>query len=398
MAQANVGDVPARRDAARVLIIGGGGTGAALAHDLVLRGVDVTLVERGDLASGTTGRHHGILHSGARYAVADPDAAATCSQEHRILRRIAPGSFDSNGALFVATDDDDPAYAEAFLAACEECGIPTRQLTARKVLRMERGLNARVRSAVLVPDAVVDALELPLRFAATARRNGAALRTHTEVTALEVTGGRVSGAEVLEHRTGQTTTIGADVVVNAAGPWAPRVAAMAGVTVPVHPVAGVLLALGGRLCNRIVHHLHPPGDGDAVVPHAGMSVVGTNSWAADDPDGLDVPIQHIQTVIREASKLLPAVAKAPWRAAWAAARPLIDEGDAAAGGREPSRAFRCFDHAADGVEGLVTIGGGKATTLRAMAETTADTVCAKLGVSAPCVTRDRELEPYSRSA
>jgi glycerol-3-phosphate dehydrogenase len=60
----------ARHDA-HVLIAGGGGTGGALAHDLSLRGLHMTLVERGELTSGTTGRYHGLLHSGARYAVND---------------------------------------------------------------------------------------------------------------------------------------------------------------------------------------------------------------------------------------------------------------------------------------------------------------------------------------
>ena len=60
-----------RAPAAHVLIVGGGGTGGALAHDLALRGMKVTLVERGEFTSGTTGRHHGLLHSGARYAVND---------------------------------------------------------------------------------------------------------------------------------------------------------------------------------------------------------------------------------------------------------------------------------------------------------------------------------------
>src|SRR6266536_4381753 len=73
-----------------VLIIGGGGTGGALAHDLTLRGLRVTLVERGELTSGTTGRHHGLLHSGARYAVGDPESATECIQENRILRTICP--------------------------------------------------------------------------------------------------------------------------------------------------------------------------------------------------------------------------------------------------------------------------------------------------------------------
>ena len=63
------------RHGAHVLIVGGGGTGAALAHDLALRGLRVTLVERGELTSGTTGRHHGLLHSGGRYAVGDRESA-----------------------------------------------------------------------------------------------------------------------------------------------------------------------------------------------------------------------------------------------------------------------------------------------------------------------------------
>ena len=72
-----------------VLIVGGGGTGGALAHDLALRGARVTLVERGEFTSGTTGRHHGLLHSGARYAVNDRESAVECIEENMLLRRIA---------------------------------------------------------------------------------------------------------------------------------------------------------------------------------------------------------------------------------------------------------------------------------------------------------------------
>ena len=89
-----------------VLIVGGGGTGGALAHDLALRGIKVTLVERGEFTSGTTGRHHGLLHSGARYAVNDQESAVECIEENTILRRICPGSFEENDGLFVALSDD----------------------------------------------------------------------------------------------------------------------------------------------------------------------------------------------------------------------------------------------------------------------------------------------------
>jgi len=125
----------AARHDSHVLIVGGGGTGGALAHDLALRGVIVTLVERGELTSGTTGRHHGLLHSGGRYAVNDRESAVECIEENRILRRICPGTFELNDGLFVAITEEDLDYLEPFLEGCEACGIPARQMSPAEALR-----------------------------------------------------------------------------------------------------------------------------------------------------------------------------------------------------------------------------------------------------------------------
>jgi glycerol-3-phosphate dehydrogenase len=383
-------------DAPQVVIVGGGGTGAALAHDLVLRGLRVTLLERGELTSGTTGRHHGLLHSGARYAINDPESAVECIVENRILRRIAPGSFEENGGLFVALTDEDMDYKPGFLDGCAACGIPTRELGPAEALRLEPGLNPALKAAVWVPDATMDAMRLPLRFFASAQQGGAQLRPFTEVTGLLTAGQRVTGVVTHDHVTGADAELVADLVVNGTGPWCERLAAMAGAAVPVRPSPGVLLALAGRLCNLVVNRLHPAGDGDIVVPQRALSIVGTSTWTVEDPDDLEVPDEHVQAMYREGAKLVPAVATAAERAAWSAARPLIGAAGGGSGGRELSRTFKCFDHAVtDGVEGFVTITGGKATTLRAMAEATADLVCAKLGVDAPCRTRDTVLAPHT---
>jgi glycerol-3-phosphate dehydrogenase len=415
-----------------VLIIGGGGTGGALAHDLTLRGLRVTLVERGEVTSGTTGRHHGLLHSGARYATTDRAAAIDCSGENKILRRIAPGSFEENDGLFVALTDEDEEYEKQFTEACWQCAVPTRRIDRDEALRMEPGLNPDLRFAIQVPDATMDAMRVPLRFFATARRAGAEIRPFTEVVAVIVStagdgaGQTVSGVRVRDHTSGREYEIGADIVVNAAGPWVGKVAEMAGVSVPVVASPGVMIAVKGRLTNMVVNRLHPPGDGDIVLPQRLLTVVGTSSWVADDPDDLTIPPDHVQTIIRESSALVPAVARAEVRAVWAAARPLVgvapgsgpaagnaapaarnpvrsanaaraatDPGDAL--GRDLPRETRCFDHAADATptEGFVTIAGGKATTLRAMAEAAADVICAKLGLDCPCQTRDVVLLPHT---
>lgn len=393
--------VTLRPHAPHVVIVGGGGTGGALAHDLTLRGLRVTLVERGEITSGTTGRHHGLLHSGARYAVKDRESAVECIEENRILRHICPGSFEENDGLFVAVTDDEADYGKSLFESCQECGIPVRWVSREEALRREPNLNPEMRVAVQVPDGTMDAMRMPLRFFGTAKRNGADIRPFTEVVAMNVSatpgGGRcVSGVRVRDLRSMREYEIGGDLVVNAGGPWAEQVARLAGADVPIQPSPGVLVAVRGRWANMVINRLHASGDGDIVVPQRQLSVIGTSSWVADDPDHLTVPQDHVDAMFREGAMLIPAIRGAEMRASWSAARPLIGARGASTG-RELSRTFKCFDHAqdADSVEGFVTISGGKATTLRAMAEAAANVVAAKLGIDEPCRTRDVQLLPHT---
>ncbi len=387
---------PVSSDAPHVVVIGGGGTGGAVAHDLALRGLRVTVLERGEITSGTTGRHHGLLHSGGRYAVGDAESAVECITENRILRRIAPGSFEENDGLFVAITDEDMDYLPGFVAACEACGIPATVLTAAEALRREPGLTPDVKAAVQVPDGTMDAMRLPLRFFATAQRHGADIRSFTEVVGLRRETGAITGVSIRDYVTGEESELSADLVINAAGPWAQRIADMAGVEVPIRCSPGVLVAVRGRWCDMVVNRLHPSGDGDIVLPQRGLCVIGTSSWVVDDPDELHLPEDHVRTMFEQGARLVPAVAGAELRAAWSAVRPLIGDGGSQTG-RELSRTFKCFDHAErDGVRGLVTISGGKATTLRAMAEATVDVACRALGVDdAPCRTRTYPLLPHT---
>ncbi|MGO9497911.1 MAG: FAD-dependent oxidoreductase [Solirubrobacteraceae bacterium] len=383
------------RHHAHVLIVGGGATGGGLAHDLALRGLRVTVLERGEVTSGTSGRHHGLLHSGARYAVGDREAGVECIRENMILKRIAPGTFECNDGLFVAVCDEDLEYLDPLIEGCTGAGIPVERLNAAEALRLEPNLNPELKAAVRVPDATVDPMRLILRFFATARHNGADIRPYMEVIGLLVHDGVVAGAAVRDHVTGKEGEIHADLVVNAAGPWSGKVAAMANASVPIAPSPGVLLALQGRYCNMVINRMHKSGDGDIVVPQRGLSIVGTSSWVVEDPDELSVPEDHVERMYAEGSKLIPALRHAPRRAAWSAARPLV--GSTSAGtGRELSRTFQTFDHSdQDGVGGFVTITGGKATTLRGMAELCADVVCRKLGIDEPCRTRDTVLLPHT---
>lgn len=375
------------------IVVGAGFTGCATAHDLALRGFDVTVVERGEIVSGTSGRTHGLLHSGGRYCVNDQESAVECIDEDMTLRRIAAQCIEPNGGLFVALDDSDLAYADAFLTGAAACGIPVSELTPRQALRIEPHLNPALRAAFTVPDGTFDPLRLALAFAATAKYNGARFHTYTEVVDLINDGnGNVRGIRVWDRARDERREIRGDIVVNATGAWAGRIVEMIGATVSIAPTPGVMVAFDKRLAQRPINRLNKPGDGDIVVPQRRMAIVGTTSFETDDPDYVPVLKEQVELMVERGAELLPDLRTARKRGVFVATRPLV--GDHATG-RSLARTFKCFDHQEhDGIGGLVTITGGKATTCRAMAEKTVDIVCAKLGITTGCTTRDVPLRSY----
>jgi len=378
---------------AQIIIIGAGFTGCALAYDLALRGMAVTVYERGEIASGTSGRTHGLLHSGGRYCVNDRESARECIQENRILRRINPQCIEFNGGLFVALDESDLAYAPEFEQGAQQCGIDIEKITPQKALQLEPNLNPKLLAAYTVPDGAFDPLRLALAFAASARYHGTEFRPYHEAKAIRFDGqGRACGIEVWDRTTDQTYIAGGDLIVNATGAWAGMVLKDTRAKVAVTPTPGVMVAYDRRLINRAINRLNVPGDGDILIPQRRMSVIGTTSYEVDDVDYIPVDDDQVRQMYEDAVALVPAVAQAKMRGAYMSARPLVGKGES---GRSLARTFKCFDHArSDGIECLVTITGGKATTCRVMAEKTADLVCEKLGITAECATSIQPLRPY----
>ncbi|MCA1949585.1 MAG: FAD-dependent oxidoreductase [Treponema sp.] len=381
-----------------VVVIGGGGTGAATAYDLALRGLSVLLFERGELTSGTTGRHHGQLHSGARYALGDPHIAQECMAETRILRRIAPDAIEYNQGIFLAIDDEDAALTNDFIAACREADIPATEIPIHRALELERRINPAAKRAVLVPDGTIDAYRLAMRFFASAVARGAVIRNFTEVIDIEQSDGSVQGVRVRQLRTGSEQRYACRAVVNAAGPWADKVAALAQQEVPLTAAAGTMVAVEGRLTNMVISRLRRPGDGDIIVPQRRLSIVGSTLRKVENPDGLRPEEEEIAFLFTCADELIPDFSKQPYRAAWTAARPLAGRAATEKGrenGREISRDISVIDHGKTGsLKGFFSILGGKATTLRIMGELVSDQVAQYLGIDEPSRTALFELYPY----
>jgi glycerol-3-phosphate dehydrogenase len=155
-----------------------------------------------------------------------------------------------------------------------------------------------------------------------------------------------------------------------------------------------MVSVTPRLTHMVINRLHPADDGDIIVPQRQTSLLGTTAWLADNPDDIDIPPDHIQRIVKLCADLVPKVADTPVQAAWMASRPVIVE-DVSADPTKISRTFDGIDHAEnDAIEGFISIFGGKATTMRAMAEAAVDMVCAKTGRKIDCITRDTRLLHY----
>jgi glycerol-3-phosphate dehydrogenase len=374
-----------------VLVVGGGATGAGIARDLIMRGVETILVEKDDLAAGATGRCHGLLHSGGRYAVKDTESAVECIAENKIIKQIAPKAVEDTGGLFVALSEDDESYVDRFVSACFKIGIETVNLTLSQARRMEPNLSEDASVIIRVPDAAVDPFMLTVMNVSDAQSRGAKILRHCELTGIVVERGRVTAGLVRDNLTGETHRIRARHIVNATGGWAAKVARLAGATIPMTLSKGSLLVFNRRINNCVINRLRMPGDGDIIVPNEPTSIIGTTSITVKDPEDFRVTDAEVEMMMREAGLMLPESAEARVIRAYAGIRPL--SAPKSGSGRDVSRTFTIIDHKTDSdVAGFLSIIGGKLTTYRLMAEKITDIIAGDLGISTGCRTATTPME------
>ena len=376
-----------RRIDTEVLVIGGGATGTGVAWDASLRGLKTVLVERRDLTHGTTGRYHGLLHSGGRYVVKDPVSARECIAENMTLRKTHTQCIEDTGGFFVVTPEDaehEPDYGDKFVAACAETGVPCTEISIKEALRREPLLNPRSARVFVVPDGTADSFYATHATAQAARQAGAQILTYHEVVDLIIEGGdgerRVVGAHVRDVADGEDVEIHADITISATGAWANVVAHMAGVSISVIPGKGTMVAMNHRLVNTVLNRCKMPSDGDIIVPVHTVAVIGTTDERVTDPENLRIQPWEVQLMLDEGDKLVPGISNARVVRAWAGVRPLYQE-EYGGASRDATRQFALLDHKErHNIAGFLTITGGKWTTFRLMAEKTVDRACEHLGV------------------
>jgi glycerol-3-phosphate dehydrogenase len=385
-----------------VLVIGGGITGVGVALDAATRGLSVALLERRDLAFGTSRWSTKLVHGGLRYlAKGDVGVAWECATERaRIAERIAPHLVRALPFTVPLTPDVSPVAArltatglrlgDAMRAAAGTSGrhLPrTRRVTAAEALRWTPALDPDgLRGAYLHWDAQLeDDARLVVTLARTAAAHGARIVTYAEVERVDG-----SGARVRDVLSGARVDVRARHVVSATGVWAGRLhpglalrpSSGAHLLVPAarlgDPAAAMSVPVPGAF-GRFVF-LNPRPDGLVLIgltdePHSG----------ADIPDEPQVSSADETFLLETASRSLH-VPLGPDDVVgrFAGLRPLVDTGEGTTA--DVSRRHAVLE---DPATGLVTVVGGKLTTYRRMAQDAVDVVAARPGVAAsPCVTAD----------
>ena len=312
-----------------VIIVGGGVTGAGTARDCAMRGLKVLLVERNDYSTGATGRNHGLMHSGARYAVTDGESAAECIAENRVMRTIARHCIEPTDGLFITLPDDDLQYQDTFVTACRNAGIDAQAIDPAEALQLDPAVNPDIIGAVRVPDASIDPFRLTVANLLDARLHGAVTLNYHEVEGVVTSQDRVEGVKLFNKLDGTRAEVHGHVVVNAAGIWGHRLASMAGVDIPMFPARGALLIFGPRINRMVINRCRKPSNGDILVPDGTVSVLGTTSdrIPIEAIDDMRVTREEVDTLLTEGAKLSPQLTRTRIIRAYAGVRPLVASDD-----------------------------------------------------------------------
>jgi glycerol-3-phosphate dehydrogenase len=382
-----------------VLVVGGGITGAGVALDAASRGLDVALVERNDLGSGTSRWSSKLAHGGLRYIAAGQLGVAweSAVERNHLFRRIAPHLVQPMRFVLPVPptgDRVDRALARVAFgiadglraAARTPVQLPrSRWVSGDDARALVPALGADVRHAVVhVDGALEDDLRLVVAVARTAALHGARVVTHCAASDIEA-----RGAVLVDQLTGERCVVRARSVVVAAGVWSGGLVD----DVPLRPSKGAHLLLRAEAVGSptSAFNILVPGTRNRYVfavprPDGTVQVGLTDDPVDDISDDPEVSGDDERFLLETLSSgLARPVAHRDVIGRFAGLRPLLGGADGSASA-DLSRRHALLDR--DGVSVIV---GGKLTTYRRMAQDTVDRIVRTLGATAECRTTELPL-------
>jgi glycerol-3-phosphate dehydrogenase len=391
------------------IIVGAGINGAGIARDAALRGLRVLLLDKGDIAGGTSSWSTRLIHGGLRYLeYGELGLVRESLRERELLLRHAPHLVRPLPMLIpiYAQASRGPLTIRAGMLAYDLLSFgksldPHRMLSPEETLRRAHGLSqVGLRGAALYYDAQVEYAErLVLENALDARDHGATVHTYARVDRLIMDEGSVRGVEFTDLLEGSGGHIArAPLTVNVAGPWVDQLI-QAGLAHPVRRLIGgtkgshlvVREFPGAPLCALYVEAALD-GRPFFIIPWNGQYLIGTTDLRYEgDLDRVEASDEEIDYLLRETNRVVPAanLTRASILYTYSGVRPLAFT----AGAQEKGITRRHFihDHAPE-VGGLLSIVGGKLTTYRHLSEQAVDVIFVKLDRKSPaCMTARKPL-------
>ena len=389
-----------------VVVVGAGVNGCGVARDAAMRGLGVLLLDKGDVAAGTTAGSTRLIHGGLRYLEHGEVGLVRESLRERetLLRKSAPHLVRPLPMLVPVYDGRRRgrltirAGMLAYDLLSPSKTLPRhRMLDGAEALRHAPGLEPRgLRGAALFHDAQVEYAErLAVENALDARAHGATVITYARVERLLAEGGAARGVVFKDLLGGATHEARARVVLNAAGPWVDEVlgGSGAGGEKLIGGTKGshlVVRAFAGAPRAAVYAEAAEDGRPFFVVPWDDKFLIGTTEERyAGDPDRVEADGREVEYLLRETNRVLPSarLTRGDVLYTYSGVRPLPHVG----AGEEAGITRRHFLKASR-VRGLYSVVGGKLTTYRSLAEEAVDLLFKLRGETPPpCETGVRPL-------
>lgn len=384
-----------------VVVIGAGMTGAGVALDAAQRGLRVALIDKGDVASGTSSKSSKMVHGGLRYLQQREFRLVyeNLRERQRLLQnaphlvRVLPfliPLFGKDGAVAKVVSK---GYASALrlydLTGGVRIGRRYQRVTRAEALAHLPTLNVGTLAAgFLYFDARGDDARVALTIARTAATYGAVVANYVCVDGFtHDDAGRVGDVRVRDVVTNESFLVRTRLVVNASGVWADEIARLAARSDEhtITPAKGVHLSVpSSRLPADVAAVMSVPGDRRSifVVPFedAPFTFIGTTDTHYEGPlDSPDCESDDVDYLLRTVNYWTSSnLTREDVTGVWAGLRPLLSPKKGAATSERTADLSR--RHRVDvSDDGVVHIVGGKWTTYRQMAEDTVDKVCSLLG-------------------
>ncbi len=392
-----------------VLVVGMGATGAGVALDAASRGLRVAVLDKGDIASGTSSKSSKLVHGGLRYLENyEFGLVREGVMERQLLMKLAPHLVRPMDFLYPVWPDTAKrrllglglttydVFAMASLAGRGGATRRHQKVTADEAIELAPALvGSGLAYSYLYGDCATDDARLVLAVVQAARRFGALSVTRAEVTGLTTEHGRVVGATVLDLLTGASVDVRARHVVNATGVWVDQLQGFEepGREAVVQPSKGVHVVVPReRLPLLDASILLPSKQGDGrsmfAIPWGRQTILGTTDTPYDGAlDGLSLTREDLDYVLDASNAVFKHdLVEEDVLGAWAGVRPLIRQV-----GSESMSDISRRHTLVEGSGGLLTITGGKLTTYRRMAKDVVDRIVDRDDRKARCRTDEIPL-------